>query len=452
MTCGDKFNRNCPTGGSQVDPAEVDGRATCSYPGCDKKLRGDGKCVDGHVQERSVAEQAPLALARQLLREQPPYQGKAYRVATGYRHAAGTTAADVVRFEQEELGNDNGVDQRLLPALAELPAEALVWVCRGKQAATRYGSRSAVQEVALAPGAVEIGTDGDGGYWVVSPPVGGVARSDDGALPPSGTIPSGFARAVRAGTGNTVEPLGGKTKAQLRDYGVAGAGVWKAMRGDYRGGRYNHDGHSEVAAYCLVRLLGGTDVVPETVFDQEGTVQRFVPDAFLPWAIPRKRGKPSAVELPPRPPAEWNMYDLLHAQEERVYTLLALDIIADNWDRHEGNFLFDPIGDVYGIDHGHATWDRWDDENNVEHGPLANSYLLMYFWGKFAGRPRTVLRHGQLQFPPALVARWRAITRAQFDAACAPVTAQDAQLGVVNLDNAWANLQYIVARDGLVTW
>lgn len=50
MTCGDKFNKNCPTGGSRVDPEEVDGRATCDRPGCGKKLRGDGRCVDGHVQ------------------------------------------------------------------------------------------------------------------------------------------------------------------------------------------------------------------------------------------------------------------------------------------------------------------------------------------------------------------------------------------------------------------
>lgn len=262
---------------------------------------------------------------------------------------------------------------------------------------------------------------------------------------------SALAQAVRAGGGSAVLALGGKTKAQLRDYGAAGAGVWKAMRGDYRRGRYNHDGHSEVAAYCLMRLLGGTDVVPETVFEPEGTVQRFVPDAFLPWAIPRLRGKPAAVELPPRPPAEWNIHDLLHAQEERVYTLLALDIIADNGDRHEGNFLFDPTGRLHGIDHGHATWDRWA-EPDSEHGPLANSYLLMYFWGKFAGRPRTALRHGQLQFPAELVARWRAITPAQFRAAFAPVTASDASLGVVNLENAWANWQYIVAHDGLVEW
>lgn len=50
MTCGDKFNKNCPTGGTRVEPAEADGRPVCDHPGCGKKLRGDGTCVDGHVQ------------------------------------------------------------------------------------------------------------------------------------------------------------------------------------------------------------------------------------------------------------------------------------------------------------------------------------------------------------------------------------------------------------------
>lgn len=50
MTCGDKFNKNCPTGGSRVDPEEVDGRPLCDHPGCGKRLQGDGTCVDGHRQ------------------------------------------------------------------------------------------------------------------------------------------------------------------------------------------------------------------------------------------------------------------------------------------------------------------------------------------------------------------------------------------------------------------
>lgn len=53
MTCGDKFNRNCPTGGSKVDPAEVPGRACCRV--CSRPLLGDGFCTAGCLQELSPA-------------------------------------------------------------------------------------------------------------------------------------------------------------------------------------------------------------------------------------------------------------------------------------------------------------------------------------------------------------------------------------------------------------
>lgn len=75
MTCGDKFNKNCPTGGSRVDPAETDGRPRCIFPGCGKPLRGDGNCVDGHPQgaagapgARREALEAALCVATDLAR------------------------------------------------------------------------------------------------------------------------------------------------------------------------------------------------------------------------------------------------------------------------------------------------------------------------------------------------------------------------------------------------
>lgn len=76
MTCGDKFNKNCPTGGTRVDPTETDGRPLCVYPGCGKRLLGDGRCVDGHVQARRLVlvsgRELPLAWA---VREKAPYPG-----------------------------------------------------------------------------------------------------------------------------------------------------------------------------------------------------------------------------------------------------------------------------------------------------------------------------------------------------------------------------------------
>lgn len=58
MTCGDRFNKNCPTRGSKVTPAEVDGRARCIHAHCGQRLRGDGTCPSGHSQtEREVGVQ-----------------------------------------------------------------------------------------------------------------------------------------------------------------------------------------------------------------------------------------------------------------------------------------------------------------------------------------------------------------------------------------------------------
>lgn len=59
MTCGDKFNKNCPTGGSKVDPTEVEGRRLCNHPGCGKPLLGSGECVDGHRQDAALAATPP---------------------------------------------------------------------------------------------------------------------------------------------------------------------------------------------------------------------------------------------------------------------------------------------------------------------------------------------------------------------------------------------------------
>lgn len=89
MTCGDKFNKNCPTEGSKVDPTEVDGRPRCDHPGCDKHLQGDGTCVDGHVQgvagssATTIAQlQVTLAAAQVAVAAQGEALRQIYRLET----------------------------------------------------------------------------------------------------------------------------------------------------------------------------------------------------------------------------------------------------------------------------------------------------------------------------------------------------------------------------------
>lgn len=62
MTCGDKFNKNCPTGGTRVRPEEVAGRLQCRNPLCRAVLLGDGTCPHGCPQGAPVAA-APVAEA-----------------------------------------------------------------------------------------------------------------------------------------------------------------------------------------------------------------------------------------------------------------------------------------------------------------------------------------------------------------------------------------------------
>lgn len=66
MTCGDKFNKNCPTGGSRLTPEEVDGRGAlprCRRPDCNCVVTGDA-CTAGHRQNPAeYAEQARTQIA-----------------------------------------------------------------------------------------------------------------------------------------------------------------------------------------------------------------------------------------------------------------------------------------------------------------------------------------------------------------------------------------------------
>lgn len=92
MTCGDKFNRNCPTFGSRIDPAEVDGRPLCGYPNCGKRLRGDGTCVDGHSQHPADWQAEAERVGANLVRRA--------RAFPNFAHADGRK---VVLFHQGEL-------------------------------------------------------------------------------------------------------------------------------------------------------------------------------------------------------------------------------------------------------------------------------------------------------------------------------------------------------------
>jgi hypothetical protein len=87
-----------------------------------------------------------------------------WRAETGFKHDREATAADVVRYEQEILGNPLGVDEHAVRALETIPARNMLWVTSNRADALEYGDD--VRTVSLA-GAKLIARDTDGGLLVL---------------------------------------------------------------------------------------------------------------------------------------------------------------------------------------------------------------------------------------------------------------------------------------------
>jgi hypothetical protein len=100
-----------------------------------------------------------------IFKSLPCFEGKAYRVDYGLPYGRGVTAYDVIRYEEEELGNDNNVSRAILPALKKVPAPRIVWVTKNTEDAKVYGDN--VQEVPLDESSRIIGEDGVGGYLIL---------------------------------------------------------------------------------------------------------------------------------------------------------------------------------------------------------------------------------------------------------------------------------------------
>ena len=117
------------------------------------------------------SQEVPLLPAPTTPEVTPPpkgveFSGKAYRADTGFVQDEGATAADVVRYEQETLGNKMGVTPEVISSLEGRPAEDIVWVTKTKKDAARYGE---AREVTIPPGSTVIAEDGDGGFLVLKP-------------------------------------------------------------------------------------------------------------------------------------------------------------------------------------------------------------------------------------------------------------------------------------------
>ncbi len=78
---------------------------------------------------------------------------------------SGASAVDVIRYEQEEYGNELDVPEFLLQELSRLqiPARDIVWVCRTRNHARRYGGKGIGQpyQEDFGPHALILATDNE---------------------------------------------------------------------------------------------------------------------------------------------------------------------------------------------------------------------------------------------------------------------------------------------------
>ena len=84
------------------------------------------------------------------------------------------SAADVVRFEQDYLGNSHlGIPPEVIGELETRPSADLVWVCRAKNEAEQFIpeglDEQEIDSVYVPPGSRILAEDGDGGLLVLFP-------------------------------------------------------------------------------------------------------------------------------------------------------------------------------------------------------------------------------------------------------------------------------------------
>lgn len=124
------------------------------------------------IYSRSQLAYIPLKGGRDIIRGLPPIEGTVYRVdIPNWGIPDDAAAADVVRFEQEELGNQMGVSADLVRELEKYSHHDVVWVTRDKADAEVYLSegmtRADISEIKLEPGSRIVCEDGFGGYLVL---------------------------------------------------------------------------------------------------------------------------------------------------------------------------------------------------------------------------------------------------------------------------------------------
>ena len=90
------------------------------------------------------------------------------------------SAADVIRFEQDYLGNAHlGISPEVIAELERRPSRDLIWVCRSKGEARQFvpegicDTKADLQTVYITANCRVLAEDGDGGLLLLLPESGG---------------------------------------------------------------------------------------------------------------------------------------------------------------------------------------------------------------------------------------------------------------------------------------
>jgi hypothetical protein len=87
-----------------------------------------------------------------------------WRAESGFCHEADTTAAAVIRYEQDELANALGITAAFIAELQNYSASSLLWVTFTRHDAARYGEP---ERIIIAGQVFVIAEDGEGGFLIL---------------------------------------------------------------------------------------------------------------------------------------------------------------------------------------------------------------------------------------------------------------------------------------------
>ena len=146
--------------------------------------------------------------------------------------------------------------------------------------------------------------------------------------------------------------LGGITTSYLVEVADDGKAIVKPVMSGTSFAASASNPHAEVAAYQISKLLGW-DLVPETVLRQPGTYPDLrggisdVVASSQSWVEDAQVGYNAGYEAAFKG-------STLRVNERSLSRMLLFDSIIGNTDRHSGNFLVKPDGNLVAIDHGLA--------------------------------------------------------------------------------------------------